>query len=417
MPKKLGSHIAPAKRSEKDPNKKVVTIDTLSTNTTKVVPDTVRTDILGNEIVVKTVSQKDKMAGVYEKANTVKLLGRANILISHAFLRTSPLERDAMLAVAPYTNMLIDSGAYTNFQIALGKLKGTKPINFESYMSDCTKYYSQCWNYIAFDVVRNNQATRDNYETMLDRGLDPIPVLTPTESVDYAMELVGKSSHHRICISGSATGSVGKLWERIQKVHKLTQGKALIHGLGLMRYPTIFQLPLATVDASTMTTGSRFGTISFYDRLEGVKIIHWSDLTAKAKEQWMWKLLEYGIDIDSLKEFGNYRTAAGIPSLVTMYAYLKFLEHCTEKNLGLFFAIPNSSWLIITAATYYTVSQNGGKLNYKLGQETVMQLRELKKTQPEKFYQMMGDIFRTGTSYQTNPLTVEQDITKRFPIK
>ena len=169
------------------------------------------------------------------------------------------------------------------------------------------------WNYIAVDVVRNNQATRDNYETMIDSGLEPIPVLKPTESVDYAMELVGKSAHHRICISGSATGSVGKLWERIQKVHKLTNGKALIHGLGLMRYPTIFQLPLATVDASTMTTGSRFGTISFYDKLEGIKIIHWSDLTNKAKEQWMWKLLEYGIDIESLKEFVNYRTAAGIP--------------------------------------------------------------------------------------------------------
>lgn len=348
-----------------------------------------------------------------------KLLHKAHILISHAFIRGEGREMDAVLAISPYVDIMIDSGAFTNFQIKMGKLKYSTEIPFEEYLNTCKKYYhGRVWQYVAFDVIRNSKATQDNLLKMLDAGLMPMPVLTPTEDIDEVHKLLELCPHRRVSISGmTQANEIDRTAGRIQKVYSATKGKALIHGLGFMRYPMVFQVPVATIDASSMTTGSRFGTVSLYSKEKGIQLLHWKDLEKKERANYLWELLKMGLSIDELKKPENYRTSKGIQSLSTVASYIEFAQHCEEKNIGLFAALPNSDWILVLAATYYVMSLNGGKLHYKEAANIVNTLRETKKSNSDKFCQMLTDIFEKSTSHHIKILNDEQDITKRFPIK
>lgn len=339
-------------------------------------------------------------------------MSKPNILISHFFIRNNKQFLEFIVAISKYVNIYIDSGAFSNSRIEQGILKADSPITLDEYIKVCRDYYhGNVWQYIALDVIRDKEKTERNLHVMLDAGLKPTPVITTTEDVERCLELV--KYNRRICIAGAAFNSSTSTPARVTEAHRLTNGDALLHTLGFTVHPTIFKYPIATSDSSSLTSGSRYGTISIYDRIKGMSTIDWKKAGTHKNKDVQFYLKRHGVSPDQMKDVDNYRTGKSIPSLFTVNAYIQFLEHCKEYDLGLFLAVPTIGWVVIIASVYYSCLVNS-HFDYKIAVEKYVELSELNKQDKQKFTYAIQHIF--SMTNQKTILTDEQSLLGRFPI-
>ena len=106
-------------------------------------------------------------------------LPRLNLLFSFAYVNQVD---DMLSALLETTNVLIDSGAFTNHQAGLKGKPATATL--PSYVEFCRKIDTRAWNYIALDVIGKKEKTRANLQAMLDAGLKPMPVFVYGEDYD-----------------------------------------------------------------------------------------------------------------------------------------------------------------------------------------------------------------------------------------
>lgn len=299
------------------------------------------------------------------------ILSKMNLLVSHAFLRTDVRFSEYVLALAPFLNLMIDSGAFSNYSAKLKAAKnGLKynPITLEEYINAGQKYYhGRVWQYVMLDVIRNREASEYNLQAMLDAGLRPMPVFIEGYAYEQILDLI--KINRRICVAGGVGSADQYIYQRYQKAYAASKGQALIHGLGFLRWPDVFQLPLATGDSSTSSSGARFGHISFYDKRQGTKRIHWKDLLSpKGKNapyysELLGKMRSYGITIEQMKNPASYSKMHGIHSLLELFAAVQFQDHATEVGFGMFMAISKSTWLHMLFAVLTALDDNGFDYN------------------------------------------------------
>lgn len=172
---------------------------------------------------------------------------RLNILISHAHLRNNRANAEVLypllveLSRRGLLNLLVDSGAFTAYTTG-------RPIPIEEYISWCKNIYADtAWQYIALDAVANPAGTRSNLNKMLAEGLKPMPVQVMNEDLVKVKELVEINPF--ICVAGGVTQPIPFMQARYKKLFELTEGKARIHGLGFVKLPEMWQVPLFSVDS------------------------------------------------------------------------------------------------------------------------------------------------------------------------
>lgn len=98
---------------------------------------------------------------------------RLNVLIAYPYC--SP---DAVAILRKHrgeVRLLLDSGAFTAW-------KAGKSVELDAYCKFIEALPVPPWKYFMLDVIGDPAATARNYETMLRRGFDPIPIFTRGES-------------------------------------------------------------------------------------------------------------------------------------------------------------------------------------------------------------------------------------------
>lgn len=332
---------------------------------------------------------------------------RANILVSHAFMRNNQQFLDLILGLSPYVNIMVDSGAFTNFQKKqAGK---AEPISLEEYLTACkTLYHNRVWQYVMLDVIMDKKKTSDNLKTMLDAGLKPMPVLTPTADVKEIESLI--KVNRRISISGGAVGVEDKkMLRRFKQIYKMTDGNVLMHGLGYTRYPDVLYLPLATVDSTSMKSGARYGSILTYSTVEGMQSVNWRDFEdtkKKRTQKVLGRLLKYGIPMSAMKDPDQYKTGRRLTSFSGFYAFLLFAIDCHKKNTAMFFSLSSMSWLLLLASTYANATPRS--FNLLKAEKQLDDMIQLMKDKPEQCFDIVVDIFKKNTDWQTNKYTDDQ---------
>jgi hypothetical protein len=193
---------------------------------------------------------------------------KPNILLSHAHLRESKgkvktlLPLLAKLSLAGHINLLIDSGAFTAFSSG-------NPIPVSEYIEWCKEFYEKCaWQYIGLDVVNQPAETSKNLKAMTDAGLRPMPVQVMGERLENVRDLVEINPH--ICVSGGVTQPVDFMMQRYKACYDISEGKARIHGLGFVKWPQMWQVPLFSVDSSSWMQGQRWGVGCTYNPRTGM---------------------------------------------------------------------------------------------------------------------------------------------------
>ncbi|MEI6439047.1 MAG: hypothetical protein WCO83_02470 [Alphaproteobacteria bacterium] len=174
-----------------------------------------------------------------------------NILVAYPYVTKGVIS--ALLDLPEGSRFLLDCGAFTAWA-------GGKPIALDDYCRFIETLPITPWRYFALDVIGDPEATRVNYEIMLDRGFKPVPILTPGESLDV-MDSYWETSE--VVGIGGLTGMGPKKHGYVRALVRHAAGRKL-HLLGYTSPKWLMHHRPYMCDASTWESGARYGALNLY---------------------------------------------------------------------------------------------------------------------------------------------------------
>lgn len=261
-----------------------------------------------------------------------------NILVSYAYTGSNKTFNDFVISKSQSgdINLMIDSGAFTLFN---AKQKRDW-LTLDNYCDYLHQYGHLVEKYVMLDVIGNDDASKENYEKMLDRDLSPMFVFTMADN-DYSYLKETTKHNKHICVAGGVTTKGDWIKKRFQDVHRLTGG--LIHGLGYVAFPSIYQLPIHSVDSSSWVQSSQvYGILSYFDN--GMKGVAYRDILKRKKRmprQLMEILERLKITPKQFSDPNSHKGARSIAALVNIIAYLEYQKYSKRLGINLFLAMGN----------------------------------------------------------------------------
>jgi len=286
--------------------------------------------------------------------NNVK---KFNFLFSYAYIRNaSTILIDAMHALAGSCNIMIDSGAFTNYKATILNAKAQKeykPITLKDYMEAC-KGYSDFYQYIQMDVIGNPDATKVNYEIMRNAGLTPMPVFT--RGADWSHLAWYATQWRDICFGGIAFHARNTAFtQTIAHAHAIAGADIRFHLLGFARYPLVMSLPVKSYDSSSYAAGQQYGRLAVFTPQKGITGYNKHD----NPKEYLAELRRHNISAELLRT-GHWNGQRGMPTHATMHSHLKMMQYVYNTKGQLYFlAIPNFHWLEVLLSVYASMNQYG----------------------------------------------------------
>lgn len=99
---------------------------------------------------------------------------KLNVLVAYPYAKKPVI--DLLKKNQSSVRFVLDSGAFTAW-------KAGKPINLDDYCRFIESLPIKPWRYFSLDVIGDPHGTMKNYETMLARGFNPVPIFTRGEDV------------------------------------------------------------------------------------------------------------------------------------------------------------------------------------------------------------------------------------------
>lgn len=279
-----------------------------------------------------------------------------NILVSYAYTGKAPKFNDAVMneSVKGNANVMIDSGAFTIYNA-----KKVSKLNLDSYCTYLETNAHKVEKYVMLDVIKNEQKTRQNYHTMLDRGFNPMYVFTEYDNDwEFLNEAVQNQKH--LCVAGGVTNRGDWMLKRYQDVYK--NSKADIHALGFVQYNDIFRLPLHSVDSSSWLQSSEvYGILNWFE--DKIKSVRYIDILTKKKKMPIGlkqALEELKVTPKDFSDLDNHKGARSIGTMLNAVAYTKYQQYAKRLGLNLFLAIANTHQLNVLLY----INNNLDNINY-----------------------------------------------------
>lgn len=265
-----------------------------------------------------------------------------NILVSYAYIGNNKMftEQTMSLSQQGIINCMIDSGAFTLFN----SKQDLKFLTLDNYCDYILKHGHNVEKYVMLDVIGNHSKSKANYETMLQRGLDPMFVFTMFDNdYSYLQDAVKRNKH--VCVAGGVTTKGEWIQKRYQDVYKQTKGN--IHALGFVKYPQMLQLPLHSCDSSSWVQSSqKYGNIMYFDN--GLKSLDYKAiLKGKTKIPFKAQMIFEQLEITPkmFSNIDNHRGSKSIAVLTNLIAYFEYQKYCKRLGLNLFLAVANRQQL------------------------------------------------------------------------
>lgn len=339
---------------------------------------------------------------------------RLNILASFAFLQREEFFQNALEAISPYCNILIDSGAHSNHQIRLKRASGKpvsgKEILLPDYIDYCKrKAHGKVWQYITLDVIRNRAETDKNLQAMFDAGLKPMPVYIEGYDENDLPRILALND--RLCVAGGVGSSDAYIRRRYKTISQLSKGLAKIHGLGYGRFPGTFYADLYSCDSSSFNYGSRYGVLTHYDRATGFDNFQWKMLsstndTKPGRRAFFISYLAdtFGLtvkDMTNLELYKGKNSYLNMPTLTGCTAYLNFMQHVQEFEKDYFIAAPSFGFVFAVVAV---AAANGmGDMRWKTISDIYNSIDLVRKSNPDKALEVVQEYLEKYTQWQILP--------------
>lgn len=280
-----------------------------------------------------------------------------NILVSYAYCGNNQKFTDYLVNESRNgdVNYMLDSGAFTLFN---AKSKRDW-LTLDNYCNYIEKYGNEFEKYVMLDVIGNDDKSKVNYEKMIKRGLNPMFVLTMADNdLNYVKDAV--KNNKNICIAGGVTNKGDWIRKRFQDTYNKTNAR--IHALGYVKYPDMYQLPLASVDSSSWIQSSQvYGVLNVFEN--GLKGVRWLEILNKEKKMSLGlkKMLEkIQVTPKMFSDTNNHKGATSIGTLLNTMAYIDYQKYSKRNNVDLFLA----SSSIVGCKAIKWINDNYNNLNY-----------------------------------------------------
>jgi hypothetical protein len=178
-------------------------------------------------------------------------LTKLNVLVAYPYAKRRTFEQ--MERLGDDVRWLLDSGAFTAF-------KSGKPIVFDEYCRFIETAPVKPWRYFTLDVIGDPAATATNYQAMLDRGLQPIPIFTRGNSLDDLDALFRTAE---IVGIGGLVVANNRPHRYLRRLMQHVEGRK-VHLLGFTEPHWLHFFRPFMCDSSNISRGQRFGLIDVY---------------------------------------------------------------------------------------------------------------------------------------------------------
>lgn len=253
-----------------------------------------------------------------------------NILVSRQQIEHDYTERAVIRRFAPWTRLLIDSGAFTDNTLGrppmdvfkwLAKMRAIRSEFLEHGLADLA-------GIIMLDVIRNPKATRRNYETILDYGDDlPIlPVITPGASEDDIQRYLDTSDY--IFIGGTQAQS-SKDRRRVRDLERALPDTHRRHWLGFTRHDYMLRYRPFSVDSSSISRGARWPDTAVLDRT-GKIVARGRDGRWSAEDKRLARAMGFDADLLEMPK-GYTQDYKSIHACVSIAAHLRYAVSLEER--------------------------------------------------------------------------------------
>jgi hypothetical protein len=177
---------------------------------------------------------------------------------------------------------------------------------------------------------------------------------------------------------------------RIERVFRESGEQALIHGLAYTRGLEVLTSRVASIDSSSWMVNARYGHFMTFDRRWGFRMVHKIANVLKGKGGFA-KLPPYvrdyfvrnGIGIDVFMSKEGRTGVMSILALSGVHAWTQYARVCAANGVRMFFAVPNSSWLVPLALM--ANHDQGDTFDWKELKRDVAPVKALLKENPEAF--------------------------------
>lgn len=249
------------------------------------------------------------------KATPAKEPPKLNVLAAYPYMSKGMVR--GMQQYAGDFNFLLDSGAFTAWKL-------NKPISLDDYCKFIETLDPKPWRYFALDVIGDPHGTRRNYEIMLRRGFNPVPVLTRGETLDELDRLYETSD----CVGlGGVSGADRASYSWLRAVFERV-GKRRAHILGMTSLDWVKYLKPYSCDSSSWLSGARYGSAYLYMGNGIMKQVSKEDFLSKPDEKLCERVRRYGVDPYDLAKDERWKGRLGVGVLTSAGSWIDFSLDC-----------------------------------------------------------------------------------------
>lgn len=242
-----------------------------------------------------------------------------NILVAYPYIKPDVIK--VLYENQDKIRFLLDSGAFTAW-------KAGKPISLDEYCKFIEQLPFKPWRYFTLDVVGNPEKSFENYQIMLKRGFNPIPIFTRGEDIKMIDEYYKTSDVVGI---GGLVGTQGNkgFVKGIMKV----VGNRKVHWLGFTNKEFVKHYKPYMCDSSSWEGGARYGTFSLY--IGGGNFFQCSkkDFSKKPDNKIINVLKSYGVSVTDLSKEENWRGGRSINRTLNARSIVRYNIEL-EKNVS-----------------------------------------------------------------------------------
>lgn len=208
--------------------------------------------------------------------------------------------------------LLIDSGAFTAW-------KSGSPVQLDEYVNFIKSLPFEPWNYFTLDVIGDSKKSYDNYLTMRDQGLSPIPIFTRGTDLSMIDRYYELSDYLGI---GGLVGTPGNRGY-VKTVMRHIAGRK-VHLLGFTDKNFIKVYRPYSCDSSSVTSAGRYGMIDLFDNRAGAFFrVGRKDFTDRPSSRLTDLVASYGCDIKRLESNESWKGGRAVSMMLSFRSHIR----------------------------------------------------------------------------------------------
>jgi len=245
------------------------------------------------------------------------MLNKLNILVAYPYMKKQVV--DVLNENQDKIRFLLDSGAFTAW-------KAGKTIELDDYCRFIEGLPFKPWRYFTLDVIGDPHKSFENYQTMLKRGFNPIPIFTRGEDVSMIDEYYKTSDVLGIGGLVGTKGNKGFVKGIMNKI-----GERKVHWLGFTDKDFVRHFKPFSCDSSSVTMAGRFGQFELFNKQNAKWLkVSKKDFANKPSKEILNLLSSYGIQASDLSKKNSWH-GLSLSERISFHSHVRASIHYKRK--------------------------------------------------------------------------------------